>query len=87
MTNCFFCSVWIGSKNNGLGGGAIFIGKTSFWISRGGETEIGSMGIAFKNTEKICYQPCTEDLETIWIKFFLTQYILIFFIEIIVFFL
>ena len=29
-----------GGWRNGLGGGAIFIGKTSFWIPRGGETEI-----------------------------------------------
>ena len=28
-----------GGWRNGLGGGAIFIGKTSFWIPRGGETD------------------------------------------------
>ena len=75
---------------NGLGGAAIFIGKTSFWISGGGETEIVanrvhrySHGIPkfFLSVEnrpygareekkdkcKLCYHPCMEGLQTIWI--------------------
>ena len=76
-----------GGSVNGLGGGAIFIGKTSFWISSGGETEIVAnrvhhysdgipkffLSVNYGAQEekrekcKLCYHPCTEGLQLIWI--------------------
>ena len=93
--DCFFLfrldwqhKAW--GRKNALGGGAIFLGKTSFWVSPGGETEnvanrvhhhtggstdfflspidypLGSLEEQRKKC-KICYHPCTQGLNTIWI--------------------